>query len=186
MSSHAGKTTFFIKRTSRITPKLLPKSVQNTSKMEPKRVPKRSRRPSPKKVQKDTLKCSKGLPKMTPKRSPKSQKTVWVASFSHRKNYDFLEAVFSCFLSPPGGPRPSKSSQNAVRVCKNRGLPFLLKKHVFLQKCSKNDPLWDPQRLLKTEKPEKRDLRKEAEKKTKKTLKYKPVLAWEREARLKE
>jgi hypothetical protein len=46
--------------------------------------------------------------------------------------------------------------------------PFFAKKHVFLQKCSKNDPLWDPQRLLKTEKPEKRDLRKEAEKKRKK------------------
>ena len=33
MSSHAGKTTFFIKNTSNITPKILPKSVQNTSKM---------------------------------------------------------------------------------------------------------------------------------------------------------
>ena len=118
MSSHASKTTFFIKSTSRITPKLLPKSVQNTSKMEPKRIPKRSRRPSPKKIQKDTLKCSKGLPKMTPKRSPKSLKTVWVAFFSHRKDSDFLGAVFSCFFRPP------KSSQNAVRVCKNRGRLF--------------------------------------------------------------
>ena len=36
MSSHAGKTTFFIKNTSNITPKILPKSVQNTSKMVPK------------------------------------------------------------------------------------------------------------------------------------------------------
>ena len=36
MSSHAGKTTFFIKSTSNITPKILPKSVQNTSKMVPK------------------------------------------------------------------------------------------------------------------------------------------------------
>ena len=33
MSSHAGKTTFFIKNTSKIIPKILPKSVQNTSKM---------------------------------------------------------------------------------------------------------------------------------------------------------
>ena len=144
MTSHAGKTTFFIKRTSRITPKLLPKSVQNTSKMEQKRVPKRSRRPSPKKVQKDTLKCSKGLPKMTPKRSPKSLKTVWVAFFSHRKNYDFLEAVFSCFLSPPGGPRPSKSSQNAVRVCKNRGPPFSLKNIFFYKNVPKMTPFGTP------------------------------------------
>ena len=36
MSSHAGKTTFFIKNTSRFIPKILPKSVQNTSKMVPK------------------------------------------------------------------------------------------------------------------------------------------------------
>ena len=124
MSSHANKTTFFIKSTSRITPKLLPKSFQNTSKMEPKRVPKRSRKPSPKKVQKDTLKCSKRHPKMTLKRSPKSQKTVWVAFFSHRKNYDLLESVFSSFLRPPGSPRPSKPNQNTVKVCKNRDPPF--------------------------------------------------------------
>ena len=168
MSSHASKTTFFIKNTSRITPKLLPKSVQNTSKMEPKRVPKRSRRPSPKKIQKDTLKCYKGLPKMTPKRSPKSQKTVWVAFFSHRKNYDLLEAVFSCFLSPPGGPRPSKSSQNAIKVCKNRGLPFSLKSILFLQKCSKHDPIWDTPRLLKTEKHKKEASEKKLKKKQKK------------------
>ena len=36
MSSHAGKTTFFIKNTSKIIPKILAKSVQNTSKMVPK------------------------------------------------------------------------------------------------------------------------------------------------------
>ena len=36
MSSHAGKTTFFIKNTSKIIPKILLKSVQNTSKMVPK------------------------------------------------------------------------------------------------------------------------------------------------------
>ena len=36
MSSHAGKTTFFTKNTSKIIPKILPKSVQNTSKMVPK------------------------------------------------------------------------------------------------------------------------------------------------------
>ena len=36
MSSHAGKTTFFIKNTSKIIPTILPKSFQNTSKMVPK------------------------------------------------------------------------------------------------------------------------------------------------------
>ena len=147
---------------------MLPKVVQNTSKMEPKRVPKRSRRPSPKKVQKDTLKCSKGLPKMTPKRSPKSQKTVWVASFSHRKNYDFLEAVFSCFLSPPGGPRPSKSSQNAVKVCKNRGLPFSLKNNCFYKNVPKNDPLWDPRGSQKLKNLKKGASEKKLKKKRKK------------------
>jgi len=36
MSSHAGKTTFFIKNTSKIIPTILAKSVQNTSKIVPK------------------------------------------------------------------------------------------------------------------------------------------------------
>ena len=36
MSSHAGKTAFFIKNTSKIILKILPKSVQKTSKMVPK------------------------------------------------------------------------------------------------------------------------------------------------------
>ena len=124
LSSRAGKTAFFIKT----PPELYQKCSQKRSKIPPKWSQKGSQNdpgdPPPKKIQKDTLKCSKGLPKMTPKRSPKSQKTVWVAFFSHRKNYHFWEAVFSCFLSPPGGPRPSKSSQNAIKVCKNKDLPF--------------------------------------------------------------
>ena len=147
---------------------MLPKVVQNTSKMEPKRVPKRSRRPSPKKVQKDTLKCSKGLPKMTPKKSPKSQKTVWVAFVSHRKNCDFLEAVFSCFLSPPGGPRPSKSSQNAVMVCKNRGSPFSPEATFFYKNVPKMTSFGTPRGSPKLRKRQKRGLRNGAEKQTKK------------------
>ena len=124
MSSHAGKTTFFIKNTSKFIPKIPPKTVQNTSKMEPKTVPKRSRTPSEKYVAPTSPKSSKRPPKMTPKRSLKSQKTVWAAFFSLQKNSDFLEGVFSRFWRPLGGPRPSKPSQNTVKVCKNRGSPF--------------------------------------------------------------
>ena len=135
----------------RITPIMFIISVQNQSKMKPRAVPERSPRHFPRKAaksfQKSTKrlqKSTKRLPKMTPKTSRKSQKTVWVAFFSHRKNYDFLEAVFSCFLSPPGGPRPSKSSQNAIKVCKNRGLPFLLKSMFFYKNVPKMTPFGTP------------------------------------------
>ena len=100
--------------------------------------------PPQKNTPKHTLKYSERLPKMTLKMTLKSKKTVWVDFFSHRKNYDFLEAVFSCFLSPPGGPRPSKSSQNAVRVCKNRGPPFSLKNIFFYKNVPKMTPFGTP------------------------------------------
>ena len=61
---------------------------------------------------------------MTPKRTLKLQKTVWVVSFPYKKNDDNLEAVFSRLLAPSGGPRPSKSSQNVIKVCKNEGPTF--------------------------------------------------------------
>ena len=51
----------------------------------------------------------------------KSTKTVRETFFPHQKNDDNMEAVFSRFLAPAGGPRPSKSSQNVIRVCKNEG-----------------------------------------------------------------
>ena len=44
MRWHAGKTTFFAKQTSNITPNMFIKSVQNDPKMEPKAVPERSPR----------------------------------------------------------------------------------------------------------------------------------------------
>ena len=106
MSSHAGKTAFFIKNTSKIIPKILPKSVQNTSKMEPKTVPKRSRTPSEKYVAPTSPKSPKRAPKMTPKRSQKSEKTVSGALLFSSKKGQFSEAVFSLFLSLPGGPGP--------------------------------------------------------------------------------
>ena len=124
MSSHAGKTTFFLKSTSRIIPKMLQKSVQNTSKMEPKTVPKRSRTPSQKYVAPTSPKWPKRAPKMTSKRSLKSEKTVSGALFFSSKKGQFSEAVFSLFLLSPGSPGPWKSSQNAVRVCKNEGPTF--------------------------------------------------------------
>ena len=124
MSSHAGKTAFFIKNTSKIIPKILPKSVQNTSKMEPKTVPKRSRTPSEKYVAPTSPKLLKRAPKMTSKWSLKSEKTALGALFFNSKKTQFSEAVFSLFLSLPGSPGPWKSSQNAVKVCKNEGPTF--------------------------------------------------------------
>ena len=124
MSSHAGKTAFFIKNTSKIIQKMLPKTVQNTSKMEPKTVPKRSRTPSQKYVGPTSPKWPKRAPKMTSKWSQKSEKTVLGALFFNSKKAQFFEALFSLFLSLPGGPGPWKSSQNAVRVCKNEGATF--------------------------------------------------------------
>ena len=122
----------FIKNTSNITPNMFIKSVQNDSKMEPKAVPERSprhfQRKAPTTFQKSNKrlqKSAKRLPKMTPKRSLKSKKTVWETFFPHQKSDDNMEAVFSRFLAPAGGPRPSKSSQNAVRVCKNEGPTIL-------------------------------------------------------------
>ena len=169
MSSHAGKTTFYIKNTSRIIPKMLPKVVQNTSKMEPKRVPKRSRRPSPKKVQKDSLKCSKGLPKMTPKRSPKSQKTVWVAFFFHLKKTVIMWKVLFSFLAPPGRPRPSKPSQNTVRVCKNRRPPFSLETLLFYKMYQKWPPLGPPKTFKNRQNDKKKPAETELKNKRKKT-----------------
>jgi len=61
---------------------------------------------------------------MTSKRSLKSEKTVSGALFFNSKKGQFPEAVFSLFLLSPGGPGPWKSSQNAVRVCKNEGPNF--------------------------------------------------------------
>ena len=145
MSSHAGKTTSFIKT----PPELHQNCFPNRSKILPKWSQKGSQNdpgdPPPKNTPKHTLKYSERLPKMTLKMTLKSQKTVWVDFFSHRKNYDFLEAVFSCFLSPPGGPRPSKSSQNAVRVCKNRGLPFSPETIFFTKMYQKMSPLGPPE-----------------------------------------
>ena len=124
MSSHAGKTTFFIKSTSRIVPKMLQKSVPNTSKMEPKTVPKRSRTPSRKYAAPTWPKSPKRAPKMTSKWSLKSEKTVLEALFFSSKKGQFSEAVFSFFLLSPGGPGPWKSSQNTVKVCKKEGPNF--------------------------------------------------------------
>ena len=100
MSSHAGKTAFFEKNASGITPNLVLKSVQNTSKIEPKRGPKRSRRPP---LKKDPKTHPKGVPKASqndPKEEPKITKNGLGGLSFTSKNNDFLEGVFSRFLRP--------------------------------------------------------------------------------------
>ena len=131
MSWYAGKTTFSSKITSSITPTMFIKSVQNDPKMEPKAVPERSPRNFQRKAanfttvdQKAPKVDQKASQKMITKRILKLQKTVWVVSFPYRKNDDNLEAVFSRFLPSLGGPRPWKSSQNVIKVCKNEGPTF--------------------------------------------------------------
>ena len=104
--------------------KMLPKSLQNISKMEPKTVPKRSRTPSQKYVAPTSPKTPKRPSKMAPKRSLKSEKTVLGALFFNSKKTQFFEALFSLFLSLPGSPGPWKASQNSVKVCKNEGPTF--------------------------------------------------------------
>ena len=160
MSSHAGKTAFFIKNTSKIIPKNLPKSVQNTSKMEPKTVPKRSRTPSEKYVAPTSPKSPKRAPKMTSKRNLKSEKTVLGALFFSSKKGQFPEAVFSCFLLSPGGPGPWKSSQNAVRVYKNEGPTFSPKTLFFLRNVQKTTSLGTPKTLQNRKKTGKRPFQK--------------------------
>ena len=164
---------------------MLPKTVKNTSKMEPKRVPKRSRTPSRKYAAPTWPKSPKRAPKMTSKWSLKSEKTVLGALFFSSKKDQFSEAVFSLFLLSPGGPGPWKSSQNAVRVCKNEGPTFSPKTSILSRiepKMTSLRTLKTSQNLKKTKKnPSKNNLKKHTEK----TIENKPVLAREREARLK-
>ena len=74
MSSHAGKTAFFEKNASRITPNLALKSVPNTSKMESKTPPKRSRRLPLKKDPKTHPKVVRKAPQNDPEKEPKITK----------------------------------------------------------------------------------------------------------------
>ena len=158
MRSHAGKTAFFIKNTSKIIPKILLKAVQNTSKMEPKTVPKRSRTPSEKYVAPTSPKWPKRAPKMTSKWSLKSEKTALGALFFNSKKAQFSEAVFSLFLSLPGGPWTLKIKPKRCKGVQNRGSHFFTKNPDFIKKCAKNDLLWDPQKLTKPQKNHKKAL----------------------------
>ena len=151
---------------------MLPKVGQNTSKTEPKRVPKWSRTPSRKYAAPTWPKSPKRAPKMTSKWSLKSEKTVLGALFFSSKKDQFSGAVFSLFLLSPGGPGPWKSSQNAVKVCKNEGPTFSPKTSIL----SRNVPKMTSLGTLKTshnpKKTRKRPSQKQPEKKTlKKTLK---------------
>ena len=130
MSWHAGKTTFFSKNTSILKCKIIKKWSQKQSWSGPRDTSKEKQQQSTKKSTKKFQKSTERLCKMTPKRILKSHKAVWVAFFPHQKNEN-LEAVFSSLLAPPGGPRPSKSSQNAIMVCKNEGPTFSRKAVLF-------------------------------------------------------
>ena len=159
MSSHAGKTTFFIKNTSRIIPKMLPKTVQNTSKMEPKRVPKRSRTRSRKYAAPTWPKSPKRALKITSKRSMKSEKTVSGALFSPQKKINFLKLFFLSFYSL----REARTLEIKPKRCKGvqkRGSHLFTKNLDFIQKCTKNDLPRDPRNLQKPQKIKKKTLPK--------------------------
>ena len=127
--------------------KMIPKWSQKRSRSGPETLPKKHSKISQKST-KSLQKSTKRLPTMTQKRTLKLQKTVWVVSFPSQKNDDNLEAVFSRFLSSPGGPRPWKSSQNAIKVCKNEGPTFSRTTYFFVKKHQK----WPLQGLPKTNK----------------------------------
>jgi len=133
MSSHAGKTTFFIKNTSKIIPKILAKSVQNTSKMEPKRVPKRSRTRSRKYAAPTWPKSPKRAPKMTSKWSLKSEKTVLGALFSAQKKINFLKLFFLSFYSLREALDPGNQAKTLKKYAKTRIPPFFQKPRLYLE-----------------------------------------------------
>ena len=97
-----------------------------------------------------------------------------------------MEGVFSRFLSSPGRRRPLKPNQNTIKVCKNRGPPFSPETLFFYQMYQKWPPSGPPKTVKKRQNDKKEPSETELKKNTKKKLKYKPVLAMEREARLKE
>ena len=150
---------------------MLAKTVKNTSKMEPKRVPKRSRTPSRKYAAPTWPKSRKRAPKMTSKWSLKSEKTVLGALFFSSKKGQFSEAVFSLFLLSPGGPGPWKSSQNAVMVCKNEGPTFSPKTSIL----SGNVPNMTSLGTLKTLQNRKKNHKKALPKTTSKNTPKKPL-----------
>ena len=120
---------------------MFPQSVQTDPKMEPKAVPERSPSHFQRKAVKNSKnrqksiksfkKVTKGLPEIIQKELSNHKKRSGLLFFPHQKNDDNSEAVFSCFCLPPGGPRASKSSQNAIMVCKNEGPTFSRKATLF-------------------------------------------------------
>ena len=141
-----------------------PKLVQNDSKMEPKVVQKRPRRPSQKYAAIMSPKLPKRAPKMTSKRSLKSEKNVLGALFFNSKKGQFSEAVFSLFLLSPGGAGPWKSSQNVVRVCKNEGPSFSPKISILSRNVAKMTSLGTLKTSRNHKKTRKRPFQKRPEK----------------------
>ena len=126
---------------------------------------------------------------MTSKSSWKYGKTDSGAVFSTTKKTPTIVYPFSWFIMVSGRTKPWKSSQNAVLSSKIEGSPFLKKTRTIHKKMEK----WHPKRPRKAGESNKKchrrasgnTLKKSRKKNTKKAGK-KPVLAWEREARLKE
>ena len=155
LSSHVGKTTFFHKNTSRIIAKVLPKTIQNTSNMEPKKIPKRSRTPSRKYAAPTKQKSQKRPQKITSKINLKSEKNRFGRLFFQLKKKSIFWNCFSFLLLSPGGPGPWKSSQNAIKVCKNEGSTFSPKTSILIRivpKMTSLGTLKTSQNFKKTEK----------------------------------
>ena len=89
--------------------------------------------------------------------------------FPHQKNDDNLEAVFSCFWHPQEVPDLPKSSQNAVRVCKNEGHTFSRKTAFSYKREPKMTSLGTPKESQKLEKCRKRHSPNQLQKNMEKT-----------------
>ena len=72
--------------------------------------------------------------------------------FPHQKNNDNLEAAFSRFLAPVGGPRPCKIKPKRCKGVQKRGSHLFSKNLDFITNCIKNDLPCDPPNRTKPQK----------------------------------
>ena len=89
--------------------------------------------------------------------------------FPHQKNDDNLEAVFSCFCHPQEVPDLPKSSQNAIRVCKNEGHTFSRKTALSYKNQPKMTSLGTPKESQNLKKCRKKHSQNQLQKNTEKT-----------------
>ena len=147
---NAASTLFRIKKnlktTSNKDSETLPKDRPNHFKSDSKISPKWNQKWSQNGPVKSSPTILKWLwtSKIKPTISWKSQK-AHLGAYLFTSNKDaFPGTVFSCFLKPPKGPRPQKSSQNAITVCKNEGATFSWKATFFATNVQKCTPLGPP------------------------------------------